>query len=502
MDSALKERIEAQGMNPETVAGQIENFKSGFPFLKITAPATPGNGIQVLDSEKLSKLQDEFPEISAEKEVVKFVPASGAASRMFKDLFAFVDGDGDISKSSFVQKFIDKVGNFAFYEELNDVLKSEGSSIEQAMDKGDYKSILTALLGSDGLNYGALPKGLLKFHSYSDRNRTPAYEHMIEGVQYALGKGNLVKLHFTVSPEHESKFREEIEGIQSALESEYGVKFDISYSQQKKSTDTIAVDMENNPFEEDGKILFRPAGHGALLENLNDINADVIFIKNIDNVVPDALKPETKKYKMAIGGLLLEVQAKAFKALNGLDAGVTEDSVGKAKEVFTQDIGAKLPSDFDNLDLEAQSEFLRTKLDRPIRVCGMVKNTGEPGGGPFWILEDDGSQSLQILETAQINMDDPESTSHLNNATHFNPVDLVCGTRNYKGEPFDLLKFRDMKTGFITEKSKNGRDLKALELPGLWNGSMSGWNTLFVEVPLITFNPVKTVNDLLREEHQ
>jgi len=502
MDSVLKERIVAQGMNPETVETQIENFKNGFPFLKIMGPAVPSDGIQVLSEEKLSKLQENFPKSAQEKEVVKFVPASGAASRMFKDLFAFMDGDGDLSKSAFVQKFMDNIEKFAFYKELDQALKSQGSSINQALENQDYKVILSALLNEDGLNYGALPKGLLKFHSYPEGNRTPAYEHMIEGVQYALGKGKLVKIHFTVSPEHEEKFRIEVESIQPGLESEFGVKFEISYSQQKKSTDTIAVDMENNPFEEDGKILFRPAGHGALLENLDDIDADVIFIKNIDNVVPDSLKPETKKYKMAIGGLLLEVQAKAFEALKKLDLGINEESVAKAKEVYTADLGAKLPSDFEGKSLEIRGEFLREKLDRPIRVCGMVKNTGEPGGGPFWIMEDDGSQSLQILETAQIDLNDPESKAHMNAATHFNPVDLVCGTRNYKGESFDLLKFRDMKTGFITEKSKGGRELKALELPGLWNGSMAGWNTLFVEVPLITFNPVKTVNDLLRDEHQ
>ncbi len=502
MDSALKDQIVEQGMNPETVAGQIENFKNGFPFLKITAPATPGDGIQVLSTDQLDSLIAGFPALSAEKEMVKFVPASGAASRMFKSLFAFLDGDGDISKDAFVEKFMNEIKNFAFYKDLNAVLESQGSSISQAIESGDFKSILAALLNNDGLSYGTLPKGLLKFHKYKEGNRTPAYEHMIEGVQYALGKGNLVKIHFTVSPEHEAKFKEEIESIQSNLESEFEVKFDISYSQQKKSTDTIAVDMDNNPFEEDGKILFRPAGHGALLENLDDINADVIFIKNIDNVVPDSLKHETKKFKMAIGALLLQAQSAVFEALNDLDSAINQASIAKAKAAFTDTLGAKLPSDFDSMDEATQARFLKEKLNRPVRVCGMVKNTGEPGGGPFWIMEDDGSQSLQILETAQINMDDEKSKVHLQNATHFNPVDLVCGTRNYKGESFDLLDFRDMKTGFITEKSKSGRDLKALELPGLWNGSMAGWNTIFVEVPLITFNPVKTVNDLLRDEHQ
>ncbi|MHA7128734.1 DUF4301 family protein [Algoriphagus namhaensis] len=502
MEAALKAQIEAQGMNPETVSEQIANFKNGFPYLKITGPAIPGHGITVLSESELESLASSYPAVAAQIEVLKFVPASGAASRMFKDLFAFLDGDGDISQSPFVQKFMNHIEKFAFYEDLDQVLKDQGSSISQAMDSRDYKSILAALLEDSGLGYGNLPKGLLKFHSYADGRRTPAHEHLIEGIQYALGKGNVVKIHFTVSPEHEEKFKEEIQKVKANLEAKHGVKFEISYSQQKKSTDTIAVDMNNEPFEEDGVILFRPAGHGALLENLNEVSADLIFIKNIDNVVPDSLKPETKTYKMAIGGLLLTIQEKVFEALRKMDTVADTSSVDFAKKVFTEDLGARLPKDFELRGLGEQAEFLHKKLNRPLRVCGMVKNTGEPGGGPFWILEEDGSQSLQILETAQIDLSDPKSKEFFNAATHFNPVDLVCATKDYQGQSFDLLQFRDMKTGFITEKSKSGRELKALELPGLWNGSMAGWNTLFVEVPLITFNPVKTVNDLLREEHQ
>ncbi|NVJ85662.1 MAG: DUF4301 family protein [Algoriphagus sp.] len=503
MNTELLKKIKNQGMNPETVEQQIENFKNGFPFLEITAPATPGNGIRIMDEKDLAHFQSTYPSRASQIEVVKFVPASGAASRMFKDLFAFLDGDGDLSKSKFVQKFMDQIEKFAFFDDLNEVLKNRGTSIPDCLDRKDYKEILAALLLEDGLGYGSLPKGLLKFHRYENDTRTPAHEHLIEGMQYAVGTGQLVKIHFTVSPEHEEKFKAEIEGIIPILEEESELTFDISYSQQKKSTDTIAVTMDNEPFlEEDGSILFRPAGHGALLENLNDIDADLIFIKNIDNVVPDRLKEPTRQYKQAIGGLLLEIQEKVFDALRRLDQESSSENVANAKSVFTEALGGKLPIHFDSLPLEEQFQTIKEKLDRPIRVCGMVKNTGEPGGGPFWILEKDGSQSLQILETAQINLADPDSERHLQAATHFNPVDLVCGTRNYKGEKFDLLQFRDMNTGFITEKSKSGRELKALELPGLWNGSMAGWNTLFVEVPLITFNPVKTVNDLLRDEHQ
>ena len=503
MDLGLKEKISAQGMNPDTVAQQIENFKNGFPFLKITAPATPGDGIKVLSESELAHFIQTYPQKAAEIEVVKFVPASGAASRMFKDLFSFLDGDGDIGKSSFVQKFIGNLKKFAFYEDLNHSLLAQGSSIAESLEKGDYQKIISSLLLDEGLGYGNLPKGLLRFHAYGKENRTPAQEHLVEGLQYALGKGNTVKIHFTVSPEHEEKFKAEIAQVLPGLKRSSGVEFEVSYSQQKKSTDTIAVTLENEPFQEDdGSLLFRPAGHGALLDNLNDILADLIFIKNIDNVVPDRLKETTKSYKMAIAGLLLEVQEKVFHALAGMESGVSDSFVGLAERVFTGDLGGKLPTDFAGRSLEEKASFLRTKLNRPIRVCGMVKNTGEPGGGPFWIQEADGSQSLQILETAQIDLNDPDSKIHFQGATHFNPVDLVCGTKDYQGNSFDLMQYRDMQTGFITEKSKSGRDLKALELPGLWNGAMAGWNTLFVEVPLITFNPVKTVNDLLRDEHQ
>jgi hypothetical protein len=503
MNTSLTDKVKGQGMNPEIVAQQIDNFRNGFPFLKITAPATPEEGIKVLSDSELTHFTQTYPEKATKIEVVKFVPASGAASRMFKDLFSFLEGDGDLSKNAFVQKFISNLPKFAFYTDLDQSLKSKGSSIQSCLESQNYKIIIAELLSEEGLGYGSLPKGLLRFHKYQNENRTPANEHLIEGIQYGIGKDNTVKIHFTVSPEHEEKFKAEIEKVLPGLKESSGVEFEVTYSQQKKSTDTIAVTIENEPFEEeDGSLLFRPAGHGALLENLNDIQADLIFIKNIDNVVPDRLKETTKTYKMAIAGLLLEVQEKVFDAIRSLDEGITNDSVGNAAEVYNSLLGGKIPKQISSGSLEEVGSFLKQKLNRPIRVCGMVRNTGEPGGGPFWIQEEDGSLSLQILETAQIDLNDPNSKKHFSVSTHFNPVDLVCGTKDYKGRSFDLLKFRDMQTGFITGKSKNGRELKALELPGLWNGAMSGWNTLFVEVPLITFNPVKTVNDLLRDEHQ
>ncbi|MCH7399192.1 DUF4301 family protein [Belliella sp. DSM 107340] len=503
MDPQIKNQILEQGMSLEDAQVQISNFQSGFPFLPIVSAAKIGDGIRQLTPEEIFNYGQTYGGKASKIEIVKFVPASGAASRMFKDLFAFLDGDGDLEKSPFTKKFIDQINKFAFYGDLQEVLKKKGSSIENALESKNYKEIVAALLDEEGLGYGVLPKGLLKFHQYKDHNRTPTYEHFIEGIMYAVGKDNTVRLHFTVSPEHESKFKEEVSRIQNPLEEQFKVKFEISYSQQKKSTDTIAVDMDNNPFvEEDGTILFRPAGHGALLENLNEINGDLIFIKNIDNVVPDRLKDATKNYKIAIGSLLLEIQEIVFEALEKLENDYSDHNIASGESAIIEILGGKLPEDYSNFDSKEKGRFLYQKLNRPIRVCGMVKNTGEPGGGPFWVQDKNGSLSLQIAETAQIDLDDSLQKEIMQSSTHFNPVDLVCAIKDYKGKKFNLLEFRDMKTGFVTEKSKSGRTLKAQELPGLWNGAMAGWNTIFVEVPLITFNPVKTVNDLLRDEHQ
>ncbi len=502
MDAILSQKISDLEKKVEVVLRQLESFKQGFPFLSLVGPATPARGIQVWEENQVQHYQRYFSSKAVGLDIVKFVPASGAASRMFKDLFSFLEVDGELAKNGFAQKFIENLQQFAFYQDLDEVLKQKGESIASLLEKKEYKKLVAALLTETGLNYGNLPKGLLKFHAYSDSSRCPAEEHLIEGIQYGVGKNKQVQIHFTVSPEHEEGFVKEINQHLTRLKEQTGLAFTLSYSHQKKSTDTIAVDEANEPFlEEGGSLLFRPAGHGALLENLNEVAADLIFIKNIDNVVPDRLKQVTKSYKMALAGLLLEVQARVFEALKALEE-VTSQSVSKAKEVYVSELGGIIPDTIQNANLSEQAGFFEAKLNRPIRVCGMVKNTGEPGGGPFWIQEKDGTQSLQILETAQIDLNNPESKSHFLASTHFNPVDLVCGMRDYRGQAFDLLQFRDMNTGFITAKSKSGKVVKALELPGLWNGAMAHWNTLFVEVPLITFNPVKTINDLLREEHQ
>ncbi|MCD4720334.1 MAG: DUF4301 family protein, partial [Desulfobacula sp.] len=353
------------------------------------------------------------------------------------------------------------------------------------------------------LDYGKLPKGLLKFHRYEHSNRVALEEHLVEAAMYGVSKNKKAYVHFTVSPEHLEKFKTQVDQVKDEYEKLFDITFEISYSVQKSSTDMIAVDMNNEPFrEKDGSLLFRPGGHGALIENLNDLEADLIFIKNIDNVVPDRLKEITTTYKKVIGGLLLKLQSKTFEFLKELEKSESTNLIEKIEAFAQSDLNIKIPNGFNELGPDEKKSFLFRHLNRPIRICGMVKNEGEPGGGPFWVKNSKGEVSLQVVESSQVNASDEEQMKILQSSTHFNPVDLVCGTRNYKGESFDLHEFIDPETGFISIKSKDGKNLKAQELPGLWNGAMADWITIFVEVPIITFNPVKTVNDLLRPQHQ
>ena len=438
-----------------------------------------------------------------DKVVVKFVPASGAASRMFKNLFEFLGADYDVPETKFEKTFFEQIEKFAFYNDLNAACeKAFEKNIPALMAEGDYKAVVAALLEAAGLNYGALPKGLLKFHRYEDGSRTPLEEHLVEGALYAANKNGKVNVHFTVSPEHRRLFENLVADKAVVYAKKYGVDYNVTFSEQKPCTDTIAADMNNQPFRDNGKLLFRPGGHGALIENLNDLDADIIFIKNIDNVVPDKLKGDTVLYKKLIAGVLVALQQKAFAYLELLDSGrYTHEQVLEILQFLQKKLFCKNP-ETKNLEDAELVLYLKEKLNRPMRVCGMVKNVGEPGGGPFLAYNSDGTISLQILESSQIDMDDPEKKEMFEKGTHFNPVDLVCAVRDYKGHKFNLVNFVDKATGFISYKSKNGKDLKALELPGLWNGAMSDWNTVFVEVSLSTFNPVKTVNDLLREQHQ
>lgn len=499
-----KDLLVKKGISEQQIEEQLACFEKGFPFLKLDAAASIEKGMMApAENEVKAYLEawDTYKE--GEKIIVKFVPASGAASRMFKNLFEFLGAEYNTPKTDFEKKFFDHIHSFAFYNDLNAAcMDNTGKNIDALIAEKDYKPVVANLLEAVGLNYGALPKGLLKFHRYADGVRTPLEEHLVEGALYAAGKTGKVNVHFTVSTEHRELFTKLVEEKVAIYAKKYGVEYSVSFSEQKPSTDTVAADMENNPFRDNGKLLFRPGGHGALIENLNDLDADVIFIKNIDNVVPDRLKGDTVTYKKLIAGVLVTLQKQAFEYLELLDSG--KYSHAQLEEIirFLQQTLCCRKPDIKDLEDAELVIYLRKKLNRPMRVCGMVKNVGEPGGGPFLAYNSDDTISLQILESSQIDMNDPAKKEMFEKGTHFNPVDLVCAVRDYKGNKFNLVQYVDKATGFISYKSKSGRELKALELPGLWNGAMSDWNTVFVEVPLSTFNPVKTVNDLLREQHQ
>ena len=499
-----KNQISQRGITEEMVEHQMNQFKEGFPFLKIEAAASIGNGIYSPTDEERNKFVEDWKRYSEEgHKVVKFVPASGAASRMFKNLFAFLTADYNEPTTDFEKEFFDNLSKFAFRKALCAKCKeNDGMSACDLKKAGKYKEIVANLLEEKGLNYGQLPKGLLLFHSYDDGPRTPMEEHLVEAALYASSHGE-ANIHFTVSHSHLELFMKKVEEKKDYYEKKYNVHFNISFSEQKPSTDTIAANPDNTPFRnEDGSLLFRPGGHGALIENLNEIDADVVFIKNIDNVVPDRIKDETVLYKKLIAGILVDTQKKAFEYLRLLDTGeYNHEKIEEIIRFVQQTLGCR-KHDIKELEDADLVIYLKNKLNRPMRVCGVVKNVGEPGGGPFLCYNADGTVSPQILESSQIDKNNEEYVRMFKEGTHFNPVDLVCATKDYKGNKFNLPEYVDKNTGFISSKSKNGRELKALELPGLWNGAMSDWNTIFVEVPIGTFNPVKTVNDLLREQHQ
>ena len=497
-------QIAARGITEQQVEHQLEQFKTGFPFLKLEAAAAIGNGIMAPNAEQREEYIKAWEDYKASgRKIVKFVPASGAASRMFKNMFAFVDAPYDEPTTDFEKEYFDNIKKFAFREALCDQCKkNEGKNIKTLIEEGNYKAIARNMLAKDGLNYGNLPKGLLLFHNYEDGPRTPMEEHLVEAALYASSNGE-ANVHFTVSHDHIELFKQKVAESAEKYAERYGVKFNISFSEQKPSTDTIAANPDNTPFrDEDGSLLFRPGGHGALIQNLNDLDADVVFIKNIDNVVPDRLKDDTVEYKQVIAGILVELQQRAFNYLRLLDTGMYSHAQLEEIIRFLKRELCCIRTDVKELEDADLVIYLRKKLNRPMRVCGVVKNVGEPGGGPFLTYNQDGTISLQILESSQIDKSNKEYMKMFTEGTHFNPVDLVCAIKDYQGNAFNLPDFVDPSTGFISSKSKGGRELKALELPGLWNGAMSDWNTVFVEVPLSTFNPVKTVNDLLRPQHQ
>lgn len=507
-------QLTSKNIDLKQVEEQIQFFIKGFPFMNLVKPATINDGITQLADENLKEFIDVFEKQSKSLEIIKFVPASGAASRMFKSLYSFIEiydgerkGYDDFMSSNglrTIMQFAQKIKNFAFYGDLKETLKLKGKDLDKMILMMDYVGVIDGILKENGLNYGNLPKALLKFHRYANGSRTSLEEHLVEGAFYA-NNNNLIKIHFTVSGEHKELFIKLVNNVKHLYEKQFNANFEITYSEQKNSTDTIAVDLNNNPFRNsDNSLLFRPGGHGALIENLNDLNADIIFIKNIDNVVPDRLKQTTYDYKKALAGLLLLYQSEIFNILTEIDSNkdFSDARISNIEAFLSSKLNHVFVPEYHNFNKSQKVEYLFAKLNRPIKVCGMVKNEGEPGGGPFWCVNNDKSVSLQIVESSQIDMNNAEQFEIFQKSTHFNPVDLVCGVKDYKGNKFNLLNYIDKNTGFISKKSKDGKDLKALELPGLWNGATSDWNTIFVEVPLITFNPVKTIDDLLRPEHQ
>ncbi len=499
------QQIAARGTTVEEVQQQLAQFAAGFPYLRLKAAAAIGNGILAPTPDEQQAYIAAWRDYLAagNKRVVKFVPASGAATRMFKNLYAFLAAPYDVPTTAAEQRFFADIRSFAFFPALDAACQAQtGSDIATLLAEGNYKAVVQQLLDGEAMRYGHLPKGLLLFHAYPDERRTPVEEHLVEAAHYAAVAGT-AHVHFTVSHDHRPLFAALVDSVKSRYEARYGIDYDISFSEQQPATDTIAANSDGTPFRnDDGTLLFRPAGHGALLDNLAALAADVVFIKNIDNVVPDNRKDDTIASKQLLAGILVATQQTIFHYLSLLDTGTADEATLDAAMAFIENTLLCRRDGLPPLSRDEKEAYVRQKLARPLRVCGVVRNSGEPGGGPFIVYNSDGTTSPQILEAAQIDPADSRATQLFRNGTHFNPVDLVCATRDHRGMPFVLSRYIDPQTGFIAHKSKDGRELLALERPGLWNGSMSDWNTLFVEVPTTTFNPVKTVNDLLRPQHQ
>ncbi len=486
-----KDRIEiaSRGITEEQLQQQLDKYESGFLFAELTHAAVIGNGVRSLSENKINHYVSYYDQFRKNRSIHKFVPASGAASRMFKDIFQFIESPGLDHQ---IVKTLINHSALGMTATIQGIADRTGVNIKTDSLDG-LVNIAKILVSKEGLNYGNLPKGYIIFHKYEHEVRTAFEEHLVEGALYAAGTNGAVNIQFTVSAEFLDLVKDLIDGIAPLYEKRYNVKYNISYSVQLPSTDTIAVDLKNQPIRINNELVFRPGGHGALIANLQKIDADIIFIKNIDNIVPDRLKDVTVKYKKMLTGYLMAMQDKAFEYLEQLEGDYTSELLDEIAAFIQERLGLKGK-------LKTREDIFAV-LNRPIRVCGMVKNEGEPGGGPFWVKNIDGFESLQIVESSQIDLDKDDQKEILAKATHFNPVDIVCSTKNYKGEKLDLSNYVDHETGFIAQKSKDGLEFKQQELPGLWNGAMAYWTTVFIEVPGITFNPVKTVSDLLRPEH-
>ncbi|MEW6271067.1 MAG: DUF4301 family protein [Thermodesulfobacteriota bacterium] len=509
-------RIAARGLAAEDVQRQLALLRNPPPYTRLERACTPGDGIRVPSAEEIAGALRLHAEAAEEGRFSTFIPASGAATRMFRALLAVHERDRDARRADLERRaaegdadarevlvFADGLHRFAFAEALRDAMRARGLELDAALREGRVGAILEHVLTARGLDYASLPKGLLLFHRYPGGPRTPLEEHLVEAASYARSREGIARLHVTVSPQHLAGFRALLDAVERGHEQRLGTRFEVTFSHQEPSTDTVAVDLAGNPFRDaDGALLFRPGGHGALLGNLERTGADVVYVKNIDNVVPDHLKAPIVHWRKVLGGILVGLQAKAFAALARLEHDGGEDAIAGATRLLERDLDVAPPRDFAAWPLERRRGWATGKIDRPLRVCGMVRCAGDPGGGPFWVRSRSGEESRQIVETAQVDGNDPQQRALLGTSTHFNPVDLVCGLRDHRGHGYRLREHVDPDAVFISEKSFGGAKLRALEHPGLWNGSMADWNTVFVEVPPETFNPVKTVNDLLSPRHQ
>ena len=499
----------------ETIIDQIEIFEKGIPPVKIVRACTIGDGINIIPENKHNSYFDLFQNAANNKRITKFVPASGAASRMFKNLQAALTkskttykelnnlADSGDEECNSVLEFINNLEHFAFYDDLKSKMEEAGLDLANLIEQGEFGEILKFTLEPVGLGYSGKPKGSIKFHNYFDGARTAFEEHLVEAINYTKSKNGTAHIHFTISEEHEQLIKSIIDLIIRKYSRE-GNQIEVGYSFQKTETNTVAATADNNPFrDKDGKIVFRPGGHGALLSNLNDLQADIIVIKNIDNLVPDHLREETYKYKKLLIGYLVELHSKITNYLAELDKkNIPDEMLKEIVKFLENELEIEIIEQYKMMSSDDKRDYLFTIMNRPVRVCGMVKKEEHPGGGPFWVLEKNGKITKQVVETTQIDLNNSEQREIFESATHFSPVDYICCVRDYKNKPFDLIKFSDKDAGLISIKSKDGRELKAQELPGLWNGGMANWLTVFVEVPKITFNPVKEVNDLLKKEHQ
>ncbi len=503
----------SRGITEGDLLEQLEIFRRGTPYVRLLRPCIAGDGILKIEDSEKSELVEMYEEAASQGRLTKFIPASGAATRMFKNLAWFCCQSPEVDlivlkkkhpqdeKIRAIWEVVENIRHFAFFEDLEGVMAKDGLNIEKVLESGDFQTLFVYLLTERGLNYSNLPKALLKFHRYKDHQRTALEEHLVEAAGYSCDSDGVCRIHFTVSPGYRKIFEATIDRLKAKYEGSSRV-LDVGLSEQSPSTDTIAVDANNQPVRDsEGRLIFRPGGHGSLLKNLNELNGDIVFLKNVDNVVPDSKKQPTFLYKKLLTGYLVKLQRRIFEYLNLLEEpSVSGELIRQIEEFCKAELNLDLRN-IENAPPEKKLKTLQTLLDRPLRVCGMVENRGEAGGGPFWIVDYDGNISIQIVEMSQIDKNSPTQMIILERSTHFNPVFIACGLRNYKGKQFNLFKYRDPRAVFITTKYMNGRELKALEWPGLWNGSMAYWNTVFVEVPQEIFNPVKTVNDLLKEAH-